>query len=236
MTKDAEIILPGGLINQVTRIGDTVRRTMLWDRAVQHQLLLHLQAQGFAAAPRFLGFDEQGREILTYLPGTVPVGVSGFTDAQLTSAAQLLRRYHDATVTFPLVRERGAEVMCHNDWTPANTVLFDNLPAGMIDFDTAAPGTRLWDVVFSIWTWLDLGDTDYSAAEQIRRIVLFCDAYDHPSCTLLNVAGYLPARQAGVARWAEQRGMADGALWARQCLNWTLQHITEPIHPSGRPE
>jgi len=230
-----EIDLPGGQINTVVRVGDTVRRTLRWDRAQPQELLRHLEGVGFEGAPRFLGLDAEGRETLTFLPGHVPYDTGGFTDAQLAAAARLLRRYHDATAGFAPVGEAGAEVMCHNDWTPANTVFADDMPYGIIDFDTAAPGTRLWDLAYSVWTWLDLGDPDYSGAEQRRRIGVFVAAYGHPDCTLQHVAGYLPTRQAGVVRWARQWGMAAGAEWAMNAMDWTLEHITEQVHPNGRP-
>ena len=34
-----------------------------------HALLAHLAAKAFTGAPRPLGFDEQGREVLTFLEG-----------------------------------------------------------------------------------------------------------------------------------------------------------------------
>jgi hypothetical protein len=61
--------LPGGTLTPVTRAGDTIRRaTGFWSPSV-HALLRHLE--DFPGSPRFLGIDEQGREILTFLPGEV---------------------------------------------------------------------------------------------------------------------------------------------------------------------
>ena len=61
--------LEGGNIGGAVRVGDTVRRAAgPWTPAV-HALLAHLAARGFAGAPRPLGFDEQGREVLTFLAG-----------------------------------------------------------------------------------------------------------------------------------------------------------------------
>ena len=61
--------LPGGNAGGAVLAGGTVRRPAgPWTPAV-HALLRHLEARGFAGAPRVLGLDEQGREILTYLPG-----------------------------------------------------------------------------------------------------------------------------------------------------------------------
>ena len=36
-------------------------------------------------------------------------------------------------------------------------------PTGMIDFDTARPGSRLWDLTYSVWTWLDFGEPRWAA-------------------------------------------------------------------------
>ena len=66
----ADEILPGASpVRRVVRVGDTVRRqTAPWTPAV-HTLLCHLKAAGFPYAPRALGLDEQGREVLTYIEG-----------------------------------------------------------------------------------------------------------------------------------------------------------------------
>lgn len=231
-----EIELRGGQVNRVVRLGGTVRRSMTWDRAMTHQALRHLEAVGFDGAPRFLGLDDLGREILTFLPSDLPADADGFSDAQLASAAALLRKFHDATESFAPVRDSGAEILCHNDWTPANAVFRGAVPYGMIDFDTVAPGTRLWDVSYSAWTWLDLSDPAYSPQEQLRRLELFCASYGHPSCTVQHLAAYLPTRQAGRARWARDRNMREAEAWALKCMYWTVQHLTERVHATGLPE
>src|SRR5436305_15285139 len=72
-----------------------------WTPAV-HALLRHLDAVGFDGAPRAHGVDRHGREMLTFIPGdTIPASLEGFRSEEvLRQAAQLLRRYHDATTTF----------------------------------------------------------------------------------------------------------------------------------------
>src|SRR5260370_26003341 len=63
-----EIPLEGGSHSRVVRVGQTVRRVgRPWSSAVQ-DLLRHLDHEGFGGAPRALGFDDQGRELLTGLP------------------------------------------------------------------------------------------------------------------------------------------------------------------------
>src|SRR5215207_8771483 len=91
--------LSGGNMTTVSRVGNTVRRSAgPWTKQI-HLLLAHLRAQGILEVPAPLGFDQQGREILTFIPGVVghfPLPELR-TDAVLVSAAQLLRRVHDAT-------------------------------------------------------------------------------------------------------------------------------------------
>ena len=68
---EKEIPLSGGNITRVVQIGKTVRRPIgPWSASV-HGLLQYLETQGFQGAPRFLGVDQQGREILSFIGGVV---------------------------------------------------------------------------------------------------------------------------------------------------------------------
>ncbi len=69
---EPEVLLVGGIANrgQVVRVGDTVRRPQRATSPAIHALLRHLADVGFAGAPRFLDVDDQGREVLSYVPGT----------------------------------------------------------------------------------------------------------------------------------------------------------------------
>src|SRR5690606_36649810 len=98
-----EIPLRGGNTSTVVRVGDTVsRNTGPWTPAV-HSLLRHLEAVGFTGAPRALGFDERGREVLSYLEGecgAYPLAGHWVTDEALAAVATMLRRFHDAQYGF----------------------------------------------------------------------------------------------------------------------------------------
>ena len=96
-----EVELTGGTANQglVVRVGDTVRRPWRPTTPSTHALLRHLEAVGFDGAPRLLGVDERGREVLTYVPGTAispPYPPWSLTTPALESVARLLHRYHEA--------------------------------------------------------------------------------------------------------------------------------------------
>jgi thiamine kinase-like enzyme len=229
-----ETPLTGGRITAgVVRVGDTVRRPVTRDRTHVHGLLLHLEERGFDAAPRFLGVDDQQREVLSFIPGHVPDDLGHFDDAQLAAAARLLRRFHDATSNFPLVLDAGAEVMCHNDWGPPNAVFRDRQPCGMIDFDTIAPGLRLWDLGYFAFAWLDLGDDDYMGDEQIRRLEVVAQAYGMAGCTSTQIAIHALARQTALAAVGRVQGKADMAEWAAAAACWTVLNVLEQLSPTG---
>ena len=66
-----EVPLTGGrVLRGVVRVGSTVRRPMPADPDYVHELLAHLERCGFEGAPRFLGVDSRGREIVSYIEGT----------------------------------------------------------------------------------------------------------------------------------------------------------------------
>lgn len=189
----AEEVLAGGGVNHVVRIGSTVRRPAgPWTHTV-HALLDHLQAAGFAGAPRAHGFDTDGREILDFLPGDVanyPLPDYVRSDATLQAVAVMLRDYHNASVSFtPAVdadwywpSREPAEVICHGDVAPYNCVFHDGRPVAFIDFDTAHPGPRVWDLAYAAYRFVPLtdpgnGDFTLPVEEQARRLRLLADAY-----------------------------------------------------------
>ena len=81
---DQEIPLLGGRTTVgVVRVGNTVRRPVKATGAFTQELLRHLDNQAFSGAPKLLGIDSMGREILTYIPGSVPAELGYFSDDQL---------------------------------------------------------------------------------------------------------------------------------------------------------
>src|SRR5215213_1256712 len=103
--RPAEVELAGGTSNHglVVRVGDTVRRPQSPASPAVHALLRHLERVGFDGAPRLLGTDDEGREVLEFVPGTAvtpPYPAWALTDAALASVADLLRRYHEAVRDF----------------------------------------------------------------------------------------------------------------------------------------
>ncbi len=205
---------------EVVRIGDNVHRTMSPNAPFVHDLLMHLEWIGFDGSPRYRGVDADGREVLTYLEGTVANGAAPgvWTDDQLRQAAFLLRRYHDATAGSPLAGRE--EVVCHNDFAPWNTVFVAGLPVAVIDFDDARPGSRLRDLAYVLWCWLAPGTAVVSVAEHARRIRLMGDTYgfDAWSEMIPEIARHqqeILAKQLGYGRMEQVRRIEAEIAWLR---------------------
>lgn len=227
--EEIEIPFADGNVTGAVRVDETVRRgTGPWTPAI-HPLLNHLERVGFEAAPRVLGFDEQGREVLTYIVGeTSPDPRESFgTDEALAEVAQLLRRYHDATTSFvpspnapwrfQVGAPRTGDVICNNDIAPWNTIVAGGRPVAFIDWDFATPGPRIWDVAHALWRFVPLYEDPVfgTLAEQSRRLRLFCNAYglENRDELLLTIFRRQRALHDSMKAWAEAGEPAFAAMW-----------------------
>jgi Ser/Thr protein kinase RdoA (MazF antagonist) len=206
--------LTGGRVTPgVVRIGETVRRPLRGNSEFVRRLLEHLEAAGFEGAPRYLGSDEAGREMFSFVPGIVPDELDAtLSDDTLVAAAGLIRRFHDATEGSALAGSQ--EVVCHGDLSPCNFVFDRGKPVAMIDFDAAAPGSRLDDLGYALFLWLNLGTDGPPAREQARRIRLFCHAYGCEATSRI-VQAVVDAVTLTLDRLA-----ADAVPWWREQRRW----------------
>ncbi|HEY0698372.1 MAG TPA: phosphotransferase [Micromonospora sp.] len=231
--------LPGGFVNHVVRVGDTVRRPAPASAGFVHRLLDLFAARGWPGAPRHLGTDEQGREVLSFVEGHVawePVQPPSVGDEHsLARVAELVREFHGLTAGTELAGDR--EVVCHNDLSPKNTVyrdLGDGLrPVAFIDWDLAAPGDRVHDVAHLCWQYLPLGPQVTDLARTGRLLRLVVDAYRlaDPVELLPTVLWWQDRCWRGILAEAAAGDPAkialrdSGAATAvRAAYDWTLRH------------
>jgi hypothetical protein len=192
--------LPGGRSFGAVRVDGEVRRPAQPWTATVHSVLRHLEDAGFGGAPRARGFDDQGRERLTFLPGqslgearTWPGWLR--SDGALRQVGAWLRGLHDATATFRPAADavwftgrawQPGLVIAHLDASPWNAVWAGGTLAGFVDWDTASPSRREGDLAFSALTWVPLLTAELAAqagfgatASRRRRFHLLLDAYGY---------------------------------------------------------
>lgn len=189
--------LSGGRANAgaVVRIGDTVRRPRGLGAPVVEALLSHLEHVGFPAAPRFLGVDELGRQVLSFVDGDVhrepPWQLDDEANAfQLGQLAGLLRRLHDATASFvPPADCRPLRPLplhgttwTHGDPGYPNVVYRGSSAVAFIDWEFAAPGDPICDpaALLALCTRgarPDVADSERRAAATAIALDAIADGY-----------------------------------------------------------
>jgi Phosphotransferase enzyme family len=238
-----EEALRGGAVAEVFRVGDTVRRTPPPNAAFVERLLRHFERYGWPGAPRFLGVDERGRQVLDFVAGYVawepdqPAEVR--SAASVARAARLVREFHDLTAGTDLAADQ--EVVCHNDLSPRNTVYRDGdaglRPVAFIDWDIAAPGRRVHDVAHVCWQYAYLGPDVTDAVEAARLVRVVADAYGLAPADRAELVdtilwwqdrcwrGIEAAAEAGEPAMVRLRDNG-GARSVRAAYEWTSAHRT----------
>ncbi len=227
----------------VIRIGNEVHRpTDFWTPAV-HSLLGYLESVGFAYAPKIVGFDGEGREMLEYFEGES--GSDGWknivSDAGLQKYARLLRSYHDAVKDFKPAKDlewangskglRTGEIICHGDFGPWNIVWQGGEPVGIVDWDFAHPAKPEYDILYALEYSAPFCDDETalkwrgfkSLPDRKHRIEVFMKAYGAPM--IENVAHKVARMQRKVGEYEAylaKRGIQPQVDWV---ANGDLEEI-----------
>lgn len=236
--------LSGGRVTaSVVKVGDTVHRTPCANSAFVRQALGYLSGKGADFAPCYLGSDEQGREVFSFMPGDVPDNIGEFTDGQCCEAARMIARLHALTGDMPGCAP--GQALCHGDLSPCNFTFDEGMPRGIIDWDAAAIGEPAVDLAYAIWMWLDIGNGELDARDVSRRMGLMMSAYEgelarmrcaspslSPSGGALSRKRLLEAMLSEMARVGrsifptEEQTRATSA-WTNSCAEWCRRNAGE---------
>ncbi|MCR2799437.1 phosphotransferase [Microbacterium sp. zg-Y818] len=167
---------------EVVRVGDTVRKPWTASTPSVVRYVETLRAAGIDA-PAPLGRDDQGRQVQEFIPGTLAIDAGRFSPADLHRVGSIVRGIHDASATYiaepdaiweTAIPAPGDELICHNDLAPWNLLIGERWV--FIDWDAAAPSTRLWDLAYAAQSFT-LSDTTRPPDESAQDLAAFVDGY-----------------------------------------------------------
>lgn len=249
-----EFPLDGGGRNAVSRRGDHVlRQTGPWAPTV-HALLRHLEEVGFAGCPRVIGsgFDERGREVVSFLRGDF-VHPRAWTEEAFPRLGQLLRDLHAATSSFvvpsnAIWREwhgrrlgTASGAIGHCDTGPWNIVAQKGIPFALIDWEVAGPVDPEYDLAQMCWLNAQLHDDDVaerqglpSLQDRARHLRLIVDGYELPPAQRAGLVDKIiefavqdaaaQAMEAEVTPESQDPEALWGITWRTKSAAWMLRH------------
>lgn len=211
--------LSGGNSTEVLRVGETVRRARRSTSGFSESLLAFLADRGYPFAPRFHGRDDDGRQVLDFIPGATTDHPSQRDESAYAVAASQLRALHDLTAGSELSGDE--ECVIHGDCGPYNAIFRDGMPVAFIDWDAARPGRRLDDVGYLAWTWCVSGLSPIPVEDQARRMAQVRNGYGLSDGVDLvsEVVRVQEAHRDTWARWAQQ-AIGPAAERHHRAVSW----------------
>ena len=247
-----EEVLAGGR-SAVTRQGDVVFRGSGPRSATTMALLRHLEREGFDHAPRVLGsgFDDKGRETLSFVAGESPHPYAWDDDA-LPMLGQMLRQLHAASESFVpgdnaiwrpwFGREMGQpSVIGHCDTGAWNIIAQAGRPVALIDWEAAGPVDPLIELAQACWLNALLFDDDLaetlgleSVDARARQVRLLLDGYALPRAQRHGFVGLMrdfaiacaanEAIEAGITPDSVDPTPLWAVTWRVRSAGWLVRH------------
>jgi hypothetical protein len=239
--------------SQVVRHGDTILRPVQpWTPTI-HALLRHLEAVGFAGAPRVVGdgYDGQGNEVLTCIEGQVQ-HPHAWSDEAIWGVGRLLRHLHDATASFrpppeavwqpwSFHSDAPGSIIGHCDTGPWHIVARDGLPVAFIDWTLAGPTDRRDEIAATGWWNAQLHDEDIAEANHLAdaatrgaQLRHFLDGYGLPAADRAGLVTHMIELAIRDCAWEAIRAQVTpestdptplwALAWRARAAAWMLRH------------
>jgi len=227
VSADKEYLTGGYLTQEVIRDGNVVRRTSGSHSVFLSAVLKILEEAAYPYAPRYLGRDDAGHDVLEYIPGSISQRGSceGRSERSYEVAARMLRELHDITSRSALAAE--AECIVHDDVGPFNTIFVDKMPVAFIDWDCARPGNRSSDLGLLAAHWCILTSSEPDLHLEAQRMASVLKGYDMFDPEELLQAAVTVMRANAEYSWYRTKlaedndsftAAVDAYSWAERCV------------------
>jgi Ser/Thr protein kinase RdoA (MazF antagonist) len=114
-----------------------------------------------------------------------------------------------------LIPADGNEIIAHHDLAPQPLVIGDSEWA-FIDWDTAGPGTRLWDLAYAMHGFAPLtADPALQRDDASHRLRVIADAYDLTQQQRLDIIPLLPRRTQAMHDFLARQAAQGTQPWTR---------------------
>ena len=231
MSEIEQELTGGNASGRVVRVGSTVRKPWIDNSPVVQSYLASLRSQG-VDAPRPLGRDEAGRQVVEYVEGAIAMSQMPLEAEDLRRVGRMIRRIHDVSESVPLpdvadwemlLPADNPNLLCHYDLAPWNLVIGDCWV--FIDWDGAGPSTRLWDLAYAAQAFAMLveGQSVESASSRLRALI---DGYEADASLREALPAAMEERTAamfellhtsnanGLQPWADMYVSGHGGFWS----------------------
>jgi aminoglycoside phosphotransferase (APT) family kinase protein len=92
------------------------------------------------------------------------------------------------------------------------------MPTAFIDFDAAHPGSRLEDLGYAAWLWVDIGNDELSPDLQGQRVADFFSSYG------VDGADALSSIISAQVTLAERATLSGVRAWSDDCRAWVQRN------------
>mgnify|MGYP000866707843 CR=1 FL=1 len=236
-TPHEEGLSGGNASGAVVRIGDTVRKPWAASTPSVTAFVAALRAGG-VDAPEPRGRDDAGRQVIEFVPGDIAIERGTMAPAELRRVGAMVREIHDASAGYvapegsvweTAIAAPGTDLVCHNDLAPWNLVVGERWV--FIDWDAAAPSTRLWDLAYAAQSFA-LNDTSAAPVDAARGLAAFADGYGADAALRRALPAAMAERTAAMHEMLRRSHATGTEPWASMFLeghgdHWRL--VTEYV-------
>lgn len=232
---DNEALAGGNASGAVSRVGDSVRKKWTNSSESVSDFMHFLRDRG-VDAPEPRGRDAQGRRIIEFVPGALATTRNRLAPAELRKVGSMIREIHDAAASYTpaasavwetAISAPSGELVCHNDLAPWNLIIGERWV--FIDWDAAAPSTRLWDLAYAAQAFT-LGDPERAPEAAAADLTAFIDGYDADQAMRESLPRAMQERTAAMLELLETARTTGKEPWASMCANGHGAHWKAAVH------